>query len=256
MNRPTLRESWTKGGPQYNYDLIEPVFFAQQALDGWTKAQAMKTFRALQIVFKKWSIEYGQPPDRTLHTHRDNSEPWRQAGSLVNDPADLLFRRLIPDSYPPLEELLRDTGRQQVLAAFILGEAIQADIRVLAGSSNNVHSQAALKAATWLARGQALEQANNDLQQLRETYEPILESAKRGQRVLRGAKSGHNAVHGTNEVKLARWAAYKATFDDLHAKHPLWSYEELKRRTAKRHNCSPKTIGNHCPNPSKTAHKS
>jgi hypothetical protein len=252
MNRPTLRESWTNGSLQYNYDLIEPVFFAQKELSGWTRAQAMKTYRMLQIVLKKWSIEHGQPSDGVLRTHRDNSEPWRQAGSLVNDPADLLFRRLIPDSYPPLEELLRDTGRQQVLAVFIIGEAIQADIRVLAGSSNNVHSQAALKAATWLAREQSLEQANNDLQQLRETYEPILESAERGRRVLRGAKSGHNAVHGTKEVKLARWAAYKDTLDDLRAKHPSWSYEELKRRTAKKHKCNPKTIGRHCPNPKTT----
>ena len=255
MNGPTLQESWTKGRLQYNLDLIEPVFFAQRALDGWTKSRVMKAYRMLQIIFRKWAIENGQPAKRRFGA-QDNSEPWRQAGNLANDPADLLFRILLPDSYSPLEMLIRDIGRQRLFAVFTIGEAAQADVRAITGyGSDNIHTLAALKAARWLAREMEQDQAKKDQEQLWETYKHIGDAAERGRRVLRGAKRGHISTHGTEENKRDKWAAYKATFDDLHAKHPHLSYEELKRRTAKKHGRSSKTIGRHCPNPNAMVHK-
>lgn len=77
----------------------------------------------------------------------------------------------------------------------------------------------------------------------------LLPHIKRGQKTLRAARKGHEVTHGTKEEKQARWDEMRRTFDALHAKHQLWTYEELKRQTAKRHKCSSKTVGRHCSNP-------
>lgn len=69
----------------------------------------------------------------------------------------------------------------------------------------------------------------------------------RGRKSTAAAQLGHAIVHGTEAEKQARWASYRATYDELRARNEYLSHEDLCRETAKKHGVCLKTIKRRCP---------
>lgn len=78
---------------------------------------------------------------------------------------------------------------------------------------------------------------------MRKDIEPL---AKSGWRVKKGAAAGHQATHGTNEEKKARWGQQQEKVDEIRLKHPNWPKSEVARLAAKECGCSPRTIRRNC----------
>ncbi|HAR45709.1 MAG TPA: hypothetical protein DCS05_05920 [Nitrospiraceae bacterium] len=85
----------------------------------------------------------------------------------------------------------------------------------------------------------------------RQLGESLYKDVDRGARVIGGSKAGHEAIHGTQAQKEARWAKQQAEVDRIYGAHPKWSWAEIKRHVAKTFGISTRTIHRHVPNPKK-----
>ncbi len=65
---------------------------------------------------------------------------------------------------------------------------------------------------------------------------------RRGQKIIKAAREGHAARHGSPEEKAARWANYVRRFNVLRKERPNLSRAELYRRVAKEFGVSAKSI--------------
>lgn len=55
----------------------------------------------------------------------------------------------------------------------------------------------------------------------------IAGNERTGRRVLQGARSGHEAVHGTEQEKHERWGGYQKKIDKLRNSYPNYSHHKL-----------------------------
>ena len=79
-----------------------------------------------------------------------------------------------------------------------------------------------------------------------------LPDIKRGAKVIKSSKCGHEKVHGTQEEKNERWSKFQADIDELHKERPeIKSYNQICQWVADRHGVTVRTIQNHTKNPLK-----
>jgi hypothetical protein len=99
-----------------------------------------------------------------------------------------------------------------------------------------------------------IKKINDDVRwgEITERYQEINDLkpyAKTGEKVKKGAKSGHIEVHGTDEEKATRWREYQEHINALSYRNPHLSYSDLQKEAAKHCKVSAKTIQRHTTNP-------
>ena len=84
------------------------------------------------------------------------------------------------------------------------------------------------------------------------SFQRYMTDTHRGEKVLAASREGHEAVHGTDEEKKARYAAYQKAVDAKHIARPgITSWRRLSELVAKDCGCCGRTIREHTKNPLK-----
>jgi len=71
---------------------------------------------------------------------------------------------------------------------------------------------------------------------------------ERSRKIKNAAKKGHEAIHGTQKEKVARWAEYQSFINKTHQAFPRLSYSKCAEMAAEHFNVSSKTIKRHTTN--------
>jgi hypothetical protein len=72
---------------------------------------------------------------------------------------------------------------------------------------------------------------------------------ERGRKIIQSAKSGHEALYGTEEEKKERRKSYQESVDACHREHPDWGITAIRSWVAEQFKVNPKTISRHTTNP-------
>ena len=141
----------------------------------------------------------------------------------------------VANCWPEFMELLKnrkDQPRQVAWSAEVIKRAIS--VRFVLNNPDDYRLTAlALNMAKFI---QAAERAK---------FSYYIPDVERGQKSINSAKKGHEAVHGSDEEKQARWKKYQDDLEQAHIDHPTWGIMALRETVAELNCVSSKTIQNH-----------